>query len=530
MKNYYFLLKTPLKNHWRKVGIKKRAGVVFPLFSVFSKNSLGIGEIPDLKLAIDWCQKTGNTILQLLPLNDSGFDFSPFNPQSSFALDPVYLSLRDLKKIKKEKLEEELKDLTKKFPLKTKYVNYQIKKEKLKKLWQIFLKRARLPVRFQKFVKGQKFWLENYALFRVLKEVYREKSWEDWPKNFRVRNKKALLGIKTKYSQELKFQKWLQWQLFEQLKEVKIYAEQKKVFLKGDLPFSVSRDSADVWTSPQYFKLNLASGAPPDSFSAKGQRWGYPPYNWPKILKDNFVYFEEKIKYLENFYHLFRLDHLAGLFRIWAIPEETPLEKKGQIGFFDPPDKKLWLKRGKRILRLIIKNTQMLPCTEDLGTLPSFSFKVLEDFGLPGIEVQRWKKDWKTSEFLKPQEYRKISVAALSTHDLNFFPVWWQKELNKTQKKKFLKLLPLKNRKSLIKENLKLINSASSIFVVLLIFEWLFLNNNLKRKLSRVRINKPGTISKRNFSLRLPIYLEELLDHPTNNQIKKIISQSGRAC
>jgi len=172
----------------------------------------------------------------------------------------------------------------------------------------------------------------------------------------------------------------------------------------------------------------------------------------------------------------------------------------------------------------------MLPCAEDLGTVPFFSFKVLEDFGIPGLELQRWKKNWKNFEFLDPGKYRKISVASLSTHDLNFFPVWWKKELDNIQKEKFLKLFSSKNDKDLIGENLKLINSSSSIFVILLIFEWLFLDKNLKRKISCSRINKPGTISKRNFSLRLPISLEDLINHPLNNQIKRIISRAGRAC
>lgn len=525
---FKFLLKTPLKNHWKRIGIKKRAGISVPLFSIFSKKSLGIGEIPDLKLLIDWCQITKNSILHILPLNDTSFDFSPFNPQSSFALDPVYLSLRDLIGIKKENLEEDLKDLVKKFPLNTKYVNYRIKEEKLEKLRQIFKKRAEFPLKFQKFVKEQKFWLEDYALFKVLKEIQQKKSWENWPDIFKNRNKKSLLKINKKYNQEIKFQKWIQWQIFNQLKEIKGYAEKKKIFLKGDLPFSISRDSADVWANSQYFKLEFSTGAPPDFFSSKGQRWGYPPYDWERILKNKFIYFGKKIKYLENFYHLFRIDHWAGLFRVWVIPFEIPLEKKGKIGFFDPGDEEISKPRGKKIVKLIIKNTKMMPCAEDLGTLPSFSFKILKDFAIPGSEIQRWKKKWKKPEFLNPQEYRKISVATISNHDLSFFPAWWEKETSKKHKKKFSELFTSKKANKLIEENLKLINSSASIFVILPVFEWLFLDKNLKRKLLNSRINKPGKVSKRNFSLRLPVSLEELLNHPVNGKIKEIISESGR--
>jgi len=527
-KNYRFLLKTPLKSRWQKIGIKKRAGVVVPLFSIFSKNSLGIGEIPDLKLVIDWCQITKNSILQVLPLNDSGFDFSPFNCQSSFALDPVYLSLRNLKGIKKENPEKELKALAKKFPCNTKYVNYWVKKEKLKKLWQIFSKEKNFSSSFRKFIKKEKFWLEDYALFKTLKEINKEKSWEEWPECFKRRNKRSLLELKKKYAQELKFQKWLQWQLFEQLIRIRNYAKKNEIFLKGDLPFSVSRDSADVWSNPQYFKLNLASGAPPDQFSPKGQRWGYPPYSWDRIFKDKFIYFGQKLKYFQNFYHLFRIDHWIGLFRIWAIPFEVPLKEKGRIGFFYPRDEKIWQPKGEKILKLIIKNIKALPCAEDLGLLPSFSSEVLGNFGIPGTDVQRWAKNWQNLGFLGAQEYRKASVATLSTHDLSFSPDWWEKEVKVAEKEKFLKLLSSGNEKNMTEENLKFINSTASIFVILPIFEWLFLDKTLKKKLSCLKINKPGTISKKNFSLRMPISLEKLMAGSINNKIKEIISQAGR--
>ena len=527
-RNYRFLLKTLLKNHWQNIGIKKRAGVVVPLFSVFSHKSLGIGEIPDLKLVVDWCQLTKNSILQVLPLNDSGFDFAPFNPQSSFALDPVYLSLKDLRVMKKYYLQKEFKNLAEKFPLNERYVNHQIKKEKLKKLWQIFSKETRFSLSFQRFIKKEEFWLEDYALFRVLKEINKEKPWEDWSGYFKGENKENISKIKKEYGHKIKFQKWLQWQLFGQLTELKKYAEKKKVFLKGDLPFSVSRDSADVWSNPQYFKLNLVSGAPPDQFSSKGQRWGYPLYDWGRILKDKFIYFGRKTKYLDNFYHLFRVDHWIGLFRIWAILFKTPLKEKGKMGFFYPSDEKAWQPRGEEVLKLIIKDTKVLPCAEDLGALPPFSTNVLENFGIPGTEVQRWAKNRENLDFLSPREYRKTAVATLSTHDLSFFPSWWKGEASAAEKKKLLKLLSLKDEKNLIEENLKFINSTASIFVILPIFEWLFLDKTLEKELSSARINKPGTISRRNFSLRMPISLEELIESPINKKIREIISRTGR--
>jgi len=586
---FEFLLKTPLKNQWKKIGLKKRAGVIFPLFSVFSKKSLGIGEISDLKLAIDWSKKTGNTILQILPINDTGFDFSPFNPQSSFALDPIYLSLWDLISIKKENLERELKDLAEKFPLNKKYVNYQIKRAKIEKLWSIFLRRASFPKRFENFVKRNNYWLEDYSLFRVLKEYFKEKFWEEWPEKFKNRDIKSLREFEKKNQEKIKFQKWLQWQLFEQLRKIKIYAQEKLIFFKGDLPLFVSRDSSDCWSKRKYFKLNFSAGAPPDLFSEKGQRWGMPTYNWEEIFKDDFIYFKERLKYAQNFYHLFRIDHLVGIFRTWSIPIETPFKFQGKKGLFDPKDENLWIEQGRKILNLIIKSTKMLPCAEDLGTVPHFCYKILEDLGIPGIDVQRWKKDWQNFNFLKPDQYRPISVSTLSTHDLNLFPIWfeeigtvskgifkkkclekkidfekirnkifssekkgrlfWKNSLNKNklikilnrpekeildlikifkktfkEKEKFLEMIS--SKKELIKKNLILINSTNSIFCILLIFEWLFLSDILKGR--AWRINFPGKISKKNFSLRLPISLENLINLKINNQIREIIQKSGR--
>ena len=584
--------------------MRKRAGVIVPLFSVWSKESIGIGEIPDLKLLIDWCRETGNKILELLPLNDTGFNFRPYDSQSSFALDPIYLSLKFLRGTKTKILEEKLDSLAKKFPLSKKRVNYGIKEEKLKKLWSFFLKEANPSnKRFRNFTERNRYWLKDYCLFRILKEQHDEKPWEDWKGPFKDYNRKALRGFEDKYRKEIQFQQWLQWQLFEQFKEAKRYAEKYKIFLKGDLPLLVSRDSADVWSKRRYFKLNLATGAPPDFFASKGQRWGMPPYNWSKISKDDFIYIIERLRYAENFYDLFRIDHIVGIFRIWTILKSEPFKNQGLSGTFDPRNCDLWEKRGRTILKKIVKNTKMLPCAEDLGTVPLCCPKVLKEIGIPSLRLQRWNKNWRTYEFRKPQAYNPLSVLTLSTHDTSNFPAWWEEEAGTVDKGLFKRICSEKNlnfrrirkklfqqknfsssrlrwkssigseqvllrvlgkpegevrdlvglyrksyrekerfwkmlfgkgspskeaNKKLIKKNLEMINRSASIFTSLLVLEWLFLSDVLSSNPSQYRFNTPGTIFGYNWSLRMPISLEDLLEHPIKEQIRRIIRRTGR--
>ena len=513
--NYNFLLKTETKKQWEKIGIERKAGIIVPLFSIWTKESAGIGEILDLKLLIDWTKKVGFKIIQLLPIND--FVFSPYFILSSFAIDPVYLSLKDL--IKKEEKES----LRKKFS-KRERVEWAIKNEKLKLLWKIFSKKKIKEID-EKFEKENEWWLRDYSIFKVLKEKIK-KSWQDWPETLRKREKRSLEKVEKKYKKEILFQKWLQFQIFLQLKEVKNYAKENGIFLKGDLPWLLPKESSDCWQNPQYFDLNFSAGAPPDNFSKKGQKWGLAPLNWERIIKDEFLYFKEKLKYQENFYDIFRIDHAIGLFRLWKIP----LTKKPKDGFYDPKDEKEQKERGKKILREIIKSTKMLPCAEDLGSPPPFLSKVLFEFGIPGISVQRWQKNWKKGTFLRSSQYNLISVATLSTHDTSLFLEWFEKETTKKEKTEFLKILNLKNfsKKTLILKNLEFIHYVPCIFSINLISEWLFLDNILKKSPSFYRINIPGKKLKRNWTFKIPISLEELLEHKINLQISEILSKTKR--
>lgn len=427
---YESFLNSVCEKQWKRIGLKRRAGVNVPLFSIYSKQSVGIGELPDLKFLVDWCRKTNLSLIQLLPLNEIGSQFSPYDPQSGFAIEPMYLSLNRLREVNMKPFHGQVKLLRSHFPSGNGRVNYGIKAAKLEHLWKIFQEEVKKdPAPFKQYRRVNRFWLKDYVCFKVIKEENGQKSWEEWPVQFRNRNVQAIQNFRDRHKERIRFYEWLQWQLFEQLRDIRQYARSKRVLMMGDLPFLPSRDSSDVWANQEYFKLDLSSGAPPDVYFFKGQRWGTPPCDWEKMSAYSYHYLAQKLKYAENFYDALRIDHVVGFFRLWTIPLSEPLEHGGLNGVFDPSDESKWEEHGRKLLLFMIQGTKMLITAEDLGTVPECSYRVLKEFAIPGIDVQRWIRDpAKHYDFKPPEEYRRNSVATLSTHDMAPFNAWWEYE------------------------------------------------------------------------------------------------------
>ncbi|MFI5211851.1 MAG: 4-alpha-glucanotransferase [Ignavibacteria bacterium] len=602
MAHEYFL-HTKTSERWKKIGTKKRAGVTVPLFSLYSRKSVGIGEIPDLKLLVDWCKKTGMTIIQLLPLNDVGSDFAPYNSVSSFAIDPMYLSIENLSHIDVTEYTGELERMKRKYRPRFKKVNYNIKKAKLELLWRIYKSnRTDNIAEFRDFSASNNYWLNDYSMFKVISEKTGSTNWQDWDEGIKNRNDEAIEEIETGNFERINFYSWLQWQLSLQMKEVKQYAAVSGVLTMGDLPFLVSRESADVWAHQNYFLLNLSSGAPPDMYFAMGQKWGMPPYNWENIAIDKFIYLREKLLYAENFYDMFRIDHFVGLFRLWvslAGDLNTP-------GGYMPKEEYMWESHGRAIIEVMAHTTAMLPCAEDLGTVPGCSYHVLYEYGIPGIDFQRYYKN--NFYFRHPTEYRVNSSAVISTHDSSFWPNWWKFEAGTIDEKlfeimcmnagmdkkhyKYVKavlfskeasrygrlmwndnirtpemlksILQIQNEKvndivyayldsydekgkfltyleyfpaelgvnpDLVYKILERINQTDSIFSIQLLQEYLFLEKDFLESGSKwnYRLNTPGSVTRDNWSLILPISLERLLELEINDSIRSLVSDTGRS-
>lgn len=603
--NREFLLNTISKDKWLKIGTQNKAGVLAPLFSIYSKKSLGIGDFSDLKLFIEWAQASGNSMLQLLPMNEVGPLFCPYDSLSSFALEPIYIALQNMALAKGGPIEKKITELKKIFPAGKHFVNYAVKHEKIMLLWQVYQRWDHSDsLELKKFKRENSYWLSDFALYKVLKDHHQGSAWWDWEPKFKNRERMALENFLIKNEDEVNFQMWVQWQLCRQFKDVKAYAAKKKVLLKGDLPILVSRDSADVWAHPEFFKLDYAAGAPPDMYCAKGQRWGMPTYNWGNIEADGNRYLKEKLRYAQNFYDILRIDHVVGLFRIWSIPYNEPLENKGLNGFFDPKDEKEWGSHGRKILTAMLDNTDMLLCAEDLGVIPKVCTDTIKEFGIPGNDVGRWVKDWKVKhDFLGPEEYRELSVAMLSTHDTTNWPAWWENEagtideelfrrrcaerhidydevINKLfdtsrsaygrlrwldsisssdilvsilgkkkeevgdfiefyensfkEQEKLWKLLGLKGPArdtcdaEIVKKALEITLDSSAVFCINTLIDYLYLTRIFKGDSHQYRINTPGTISEKNWSLTIPISLEELFKHRVTKEIRKMIASSSR--
>ena len=301
--------------HWKKIGMRPRHGIDIPLFSLRTYKSCGIGEFLDLILLIDWCHERGFEVIQLLPLNDSGNDPSPYNALSSCALHPIYLSLGNLPGRPKPLSGSSLNNLPR--------LSYlEVLTLKLNFLRQYFTnegEKIASSTSFKQFVEKSP-WLIPYALFKVLKDKLQHTPWTTWPQKLKIPD---LNQLQQEHGAEIEFYLVLQYLCHLQLQEARAHAISKGILLKGDIPILISQDSVDVWSKPHLFNFALAAGAPPDAYNREGQYWGFPLFNWEDLKASDFLWWKERLKAAAQYFDLYRIDHVVGFFRIWAIPTRS---------------------------------------------------------------------------------------------------------------------------------------------------------------------------------------------------------------
>lgn len=500
----------PTQKAWDKIGSGPQHGIQVSLLSLHSEMSCGNGEFYDLIPLIDFLSSIGMTVLQLLPLNDSGYDPSPYNAKSATALHPIYLSLEKLpfispplstfKSYNKTKHVPYLQVLDKKIQFLRKYVNAHRERITNDPSYQVFIESHPQLI--------------DYALYKTLKQKHNHLKWQKWPEEEQRYSKQKRKAFLEEAQDEITFYLILQYLCHCQLSAVKDYSEKKGVFLMGDLPILLSPDSADVWSHQEFFDLTQVAGSPPNPFDPKGQNWKFPLYNWTAMEENGFDWWRQKITAASSYYHLYRLDHVRGFFRIWAIP----LGKGAEEGQFLPSDPALMEAQGRKILSTLVTFSEMLPIAEDLGEPFPCVGATLEALGIPGTRIFQRYRNWKTDgSFVPYTAYPPLSAASVSTHDLPNLSLWWKafpdeaKAYANQKGWEYFPQLPLEHRKTILWEN----HHTPSIFHINLLQEFLALAPELTWESPEdEQINIPGTESSRNWTYRTKPSLENLRDHP----------------
>lgn len=322
---------------------RKLAGTQVPVFSLRTRKSAGIGDFGDLKTMIDFVASTGQKVLQLLPINDTTIthtwtDSYPYSCISVFAIHPQYVDLHALPELKDAKARAEAEKTRAELNALNKIDYEKVNDFKINYLRQIFNQEGEKMMKtaeYKAFFQDTELWLVPYAQYSYLRDKNGTADFNQWPDHqvWDEAERKALADPKTAAYKNVAFFYFVQFVLDRQMQEAHEHAKAKGVILKGDIPIGVNRNGCDVWMEPKYFNLNGQAGAPPDDFSANGQNWGFPTYNWFEMLKDGCQWWNRRFKNMARYFDAYRIDHVLGFFRIWEIPVHSV---HGLLGQFAP--------------------------------------------------------------------------------------------------------------------------------------------------------------------------------------------------
>jgi len=365
---------------------------------------------------VDFLSEIGATVWQTLPLNMPHGDGSPYQCLSAHAGNPAFISMR---KLANEKLLS-AEDLAT-------YLNNQSLELKQKLIEKIFITLSKQPqslnyLAFRKFCRKHASWLDDFALFLLLRKQFENTSWNMWPELYKKRDKKTLNQIKKLYKDEIGEIKFTQFLFFQQWAALKAYANQKGISMFGDIPIFVAYDSADVWANPESFKLDargnmkVVAGVPPDYFSTTGQRWGNPHYNWKTMKADGFKWWLSRMDTQNSLFDMVRIDHFRGLQAAWEVPanEETAINGKWRLA------------PGAALLGAIQKRfPKMRLVAEDLGIITPQVNALRARFTLPGMKILQFAFGGGDDNFYLPANIEEACVVYTGTHDNDTTLGWY---------------------------------------------------------------------------------------------------------
>jgi 4-alpha-glucanotransferase len=520
--------------------IDRTAGLLVPLFSIPSSASWGIGEIADLPLLAGWLREAGVSVVQLLPVNEmAAGQTSPYSAISGMAVDPIFISLRDVGDFLECGGESRL-PLAEQAALRAARSSARVDHAKVRRA-----KEAALELAFSMFwetewIRGtaragsfatycsfEEWWLADYALYRALRDRYQARAWTDWDAPLRDREPNALDDARRELEREVLYYQYLQWIAEEQWQDARAAAKPVQVF--GDFPFMVSTDSADVWARQDLFRFDRTVGVPPDAFSATGQEWGLPVYRWDRMAEQGDAWLKQRARRSARLFDGYRIDHLVGFYRTYSRPLGV------QDGAFDPPDEPAQLAQGERLMDLFIASRARI-IAEDLGSVPAFVRQSLTRLGLPGYKVVRWEREWDVpgQPFRDPAGYPALAVATTGTHDTEPNATWWD-GAPREEREAFAELPAVAAAlagaapsdapftPALRDTILELVYRSPAALLLLPIqdvFGW------------TERVNTPGTVGDENWSWKLPWPVDRLASEPDAIEraafLRKLSEETGR--
>ncbi len=506
--------------HPMKSNDKRGAGVLLHITSLPS--DFGIGDMgPEAKKFADFLQSAAQKYWQVLPLTpiSKAGSFSPYSSISGMA---GYILLISPELLHRDGLLDKgtLEQLT--IPA-TAITNYVLATANKKKLFQqaydaFHEKFPEGMPEFMEYCNRESYWLNDFALFVVLKEVYDETPWYTWPEDYKMRNKKALQSFAAEHEQKISKVKWLQFVFAEQWRELKLYCNNKGIKLLGDLPFYVSYDSVDVWSNREMFNLDKegsirgVAGVPPDYFSKEGQLWGMPTFNWRELRKQGYNWWLKRLSKNLELFDLLRLDHFRAFAAYWEVRagEKTAINGKWKRG------------PGADFFRVVKAKLGGLPfVAEDLGDKMEDVYELRDKVGLPGMKVLQFAFGDNMADSVDiPHNFRNANcVVYTGTHDNNTTVGWFRTEKSREDKRRIEGYTGIKPNENNINDiMIRLAYASIADTVIIPMQDLLGLNEDS-------RMNTPGTSDGQNWKWRM---LPEQLNMASTNKLREWMRNFNR--
>ena len=367
---------------------------------------------------VKFLKDTKQTYWQILPLGPTSYGDSPYQTFSAFANNPYFIDLDILVKEKLLKKSEIIDSCEN--PM---YINYEkLYNDRYLVLNKAFSRFDQSNDEFQKFIKEESFWLDDYALFMAIKASYDNKSWLYWDEEVRLRKLDVLKQLKTDLKHEIEFHKFLQFKSNEQWFNLKKYANEKGIKIIGDMPIYVSYDSSDVWQNPKMFDLdeknvpNHVAGVPPDNYAVDGQLWGNPLYHWKHLKETNYKWWVDRVRASMKQFDMIRIDHFIGFVNFFSIKYSEKTARNG-----------VWKKGpGYQLFKSIKKQLgDVNIIAEDLGVVTAAVRKVLKQTGYPGMKLLQFGFDASGKSEYIPHSYPENVIAYTGTHDNQTSKSWF---------------------------------------------------------------------------------------------------------